>query len=368
MSSIDSFVPVAYNNQIKTISPQISSSQVEPNLVPSRKMAELPLEILQRIASSLSYKDQGRLARVAVFARDAVHDMHDVDRMAFLKAEIETLPPGPLAREDGQRLLVGLVRSRAAGHPQYWIPVMDALMGYLTTQNKADDLIQSHGYMADLLTTSGQPISSDQIYQFCRYLGLNQLSKNRPWISYRALEQYLLRPQLNFASVNLALREYLTQQAEVRICAQDQDCGVLNNRILIFQKTVIDPRIWFGFNRTNRSLWVQPIAQDGEIAPMPELLLEVLWTRIQSLRNSCMDRPFMVNMDERAEALLPRNFTLILAQRITNADIFLDCGRRTVNREDLEKPDYARFFHELSDEEVVELALAYPGALTTDES
>lgn len=135
------------------------------------------------------------------------------------------------------------------------------------------------------------------------------------------------------------------------------------NRTLNFQETAIDPRKWFGFNGEDSSLWTQPGAQNGEIAPMPELLLEVLWTHIQSLRASCVDRPFMVGMFGRAEAELPNNFTLTLAQRITNADIFLD-HENTINTEEIEKQNYARCLGDLSNEEKEALAAEhYPNAV-----
>src|SRR5690606_38169968 len=216
-------------------------------------------------------------------------------------------PAGPLSNADFQRLLVGLVTSPALGHPKHWVPVMDALMGHLGPNDTVNGIIQKHANIADLLATSAQPISPDQVYQFCKYLGQKQLSKIMPWIGYRALEQYSLKPPLDSASVNKALKEYLTQQAKLHIRAGNNGYFLPHNRMLNFQETDIDPRKWFGFNGEESSLWTQPGAENGEIAPMPALLLEVLWTHIQSLRASCADKPFMVGMIGRAEAQLPHN-------------------------------------------------------------
>jgi hypothetical protein len=345
---------------------QVSSIRVQQGSVPSSCMeVRLLNEALQYIGSFLSYQDQAQLAQAAIFTRDAARDTQQyyIDLMAPLKTEIEALPVGPIARGDFQRLLGGLVTSPAAIHPKHWIPVMDALMRRLGSDDTVNGIVQKHSNIANLLATSEQPISSDQIYEFCRYLGRKQLSKIMPWIGYRALEQYSLKPQLNSVSVNKAIKEYLTQQAKKHIQARSNGYFLPNNRMLSFQETNIDPRKWFGFNREENSLWTQPGAQNGEIALMPELLLEVLWTHIQSLRASCIDRPFMVYMTGRAEAELPHNFTLTIAQRITNADIFLD-HNHTINTEEIEKRKYARCLGNLSDEEMEALAAEhYPNAV-----
>jgi hypothetical protein len=345
---------------------QVSSIPVEQTFVPSSRIeVKLPIDILQNIALFLSYQDQAQLAQVAVFARDAVRNTQQyyISLMAPLKTKIEALPAGPLNNADFQRLLVSLVTSPALGHPKHWVPIMDVLMGHLVCGNTVDDIIKKHAHIAELLATSARPISSDQTYQFCKYLGRKQLSNTLPWIGYRVLEQYALKPQLNSASVNTALKEYLTQQAKMKIRAKDNGYYLSDNQILSLQETIIDPREWFGFNGEEHSLWIQPGTQNREIAPMPKLLLEVLWTHIQSLHDACVDKPFMVGMMGRLEAQFPHNFTLTLAQRITNADIFLN-HNNTIDREEIEKQYYARGLDNLSDEEMKALvAERYPNAM-----
>lgn len=203
MSSVGLLVPVTYHTQ--------TNVNVEINEMRDK----LPLEVLQRIASRLSYSDQGRFSQVARFALRALRDMYQ-DPMALLKAEIEALPAAPLTPENSQRLLVELVSSRAVGHPHYWIPVMNALMGRLTPDLKPDEcdndnFIQSHANIANLLATSRKPISSDQIYQFCRYLVLRQTSKL--WNGIKVLAQYE-RPELDCVSVKKAMVEYMVREAK----------------------------------------------------------------------------------------------------------------------------------------------------------
>ena len=209
----------------------------------------------------------------------------------------------PLAREDFQRLLVSLVTSPAIGHPIHWVPVMNTLMAFGDNER-----VQRLAGMADLLATSARPISSDQVYQFCTYLAREQLPGFIPWFGYQVLDQFSQKLPLSSAGVNEILEEYLTKKAEELLKAQDKGYYLPNNRIFKIKTTNIDPRVWFGSLLTSHE-------------QMPELLLEVLWARIQLLHASCTDRPFEVGMMGREEAQLPHNFTLALAQRITNAKI-----------------------------------------------
>src|SRR5690606_39522000 len=61
------------------------------------------------------------------------------------------------------------------------------------------------------------------------------------------------KPPLDSASVNKALKEYLTQQAKLHIRAGNNGYFLPHNRMLNFQETDIDPRKWFGFNGEERS-------------------------------------------------------------------------------------------------------------------
>lgn len=341
---------------------KVGSIKVQQQLfAPNSVEVKLPVNVLQKINSFLSHKDQDELAPVAYFTFDAARKTQQLT--ASLKTEIEALPRGPIARDDFQRLLVKLVTSPAspaAGHySKHWVSVMNALMTHEIYVGR--NIIQANAHMADLLATSEETISPDQIYQFCKYLGCNQISQFPPWAGYRALEQYhLLKPQFTLA-VNKYLKEYLTQKAKTLIVAIDN--GFIFPKKLSFQKINIDPREWFGSGKY--ALWHQtPDTPDGEIAPsarMPELLLEALWTRIQSLYIACtgLGQPFEVSMIGRIESQLPKNFTLQLAKRITNAGMFLE-HNDTIDEQELEKPYYARSLYLQDFEKLVE---EYPKAV-----
>ena len=330
---------------------KVSSIKIEQGFAPNSIEAKLPVYVLQKIGSFLNYRDQDQLARVAHFTHDAARRTQQLT--ALLKTEVEALPVyGAFFCDDFQRLLVQLVKSPAAGHSKHWVSVMNALIRHIPIHSKTKGSIESHGEIASLLAYSEQPISPDQIYQFCKYLGndrsgyverCNQLLKWSPWIGYRALEQYLHYPEkLDLTAINRSLKEYLTQQAKVLIVARNDLYYPLNNHLkLLVHKIEIDPRQWFGRDGNEYSLWFKrPWRSDGEIAPMPDLLVEVLWTHIQSLRASCMDRPFIVSMMGSTTATLPYNFTLKLAQLITSAGIFLEHGN-SIDGGQLEKSRYA---------------------------
>lgn len=339
---------------------QVSSIQFAPST--SHMETKLPLDTRLAIRAFLGYQDQSNLAQVANFL--GYMHTYEKDVIGPLKAEIEALPVGPVAPEVFQRLLVQLIISPIAGHPKYWVPVADALMGHEASayDNTIDEAIQAHTRIAALLAISEEPISSKQLYQFCSYLAQKQLSNRRPWVGYRSLEQYLLNPHLGFAHVEIqkVLKDYLTQQAKKDIKAHTSSYDLVNNRRLRFQDTDIDPRLWFGWEDENSSLWNQPNLPEGELIQIPPLLSEVLWTHLQSLRDSCPNIPLTVAMTGRVEAPLPHNFTLTLARQITNAEIFL---WSTINPQELEKPYYGRGLGSFYGEAREGLAVLYPDAV-----
>lgn len=329
------------------------------NVAASVGLKKLPIPALRHLAPFLSYSEQGRLAQVCTVAMNAARatEQNFVESTALIRGEIALLTQGcPIT----DVLLVALATSRAIGHPRHWVPHMAAVMNRLIPDDQVKTIIEGHAKLANALEASATPISSAQIYKFCGYLGRNQLSRISPWIGYRVLELYLLKLQLSSDGINKALTEYLTQTAkEVR--ARNTTCG-LPGRWLKFQEVDIDPRDWFGFRGEDSSLWVKPGAQNGETAPMPKPICEVLWARIQTLQAACTDRPFQVAIESRSEAPVPRNFTLPLAQLITNAGIILD--DRIIDRNaPLARPEFARAIHWYSEAEREELAKKYPAAV-----
>lgn len=281
--------------------------------------------------------------------------------MAPLKTKMGALTDGNF-----QQLLVELVTSPAVGHPKHWVPVMAALMKHLGPNTTYyNGIIQKHSKIANLLATSAQTISSQQIYQFCRYLGQKQLSQNHFWLVYRALEQYSLKLQPNLEGVNKAIKEYLTNKAKKYITTNNTNWYLTNNRILKVQDTYIDSNLWFGKDGASSSLWwLHMDPANRATAPMPELLLDVLWTHIQSLRASCVDRALVVDMTVRSGSFQQiYNFTLRLAQRITNAGIFVEIYDSQIDRRAVNSQFLIHNHSDLSAQELEELATAYPDAV-----
>jgi hypothetical protein len=132
-----------------------------------------------------------------------------------------------------------------------------------------------------------------------------------------------------------------------------------SNDTIKFRKVEVDPRHWFVVSGVDHSLLKRKT--EGEEPSIPEPLLEVLWTRIQFLRTTHSDLPFEVGMAGRFEAQLPKNYTLQLAQRITNADMFL-ASNDTVDKALLEKSEYAKEIYKLTRKEEQALMQRYPKA------
>lgn len=320
----------------------------------------MPADLTKQCVSFLSYKDQGQFAQVALFCAEYVRGLQEqyIKWTAPFKGLIPELPLSSPNIEEYRHLILGLITSPAIGHPHYWNPLMDEVLKRFlpkeSSGNTIGKLIQGHAQIACALAVSETPISSSQLYHFFKYLQSNQLFKFKAWVGYRVLEQYMITQGLDYTSAKRVLHEYLTCYAEIYIKAQS-----FSNDTLKYKRVEIDPRIWFGLTDSDQSLLRGKT--EGEQPSIPEPLLEALWTRILSLRNGCLDMPFEVGMYGRVEAPLPRNFTLKLAQRITNAEIYL-YSNNTVRKEELEKPEYAGGINRLTKEEEQALIGRYPKA------
>jgi hypothetical protein len=326
------------------------------------KMEAMPVAILEQIIRPmLSYKEQGRLAQVGIFSQNVANAVKQryITMTAPLKQELQALPADQLTRDNFQRLLVGLVTSPAAGHPIHWIPLVKALIGHLPLETDSD-IINTHAYLADLLATAEPPISPSDTYRFLTYLEQEQLSDSRPWICYRVFEQYLLREELDSASVSKVLKKCLNRKTETYIDIKNVDMFISNNRLLRIVEVCIDTSEWFGSSRFAHPLWRQMGAETDVIAPMPEILVEVLGTHIQSLRNSVLYRPFSVKVRGSSDA--PYNFLLPLGQHIVNAKIHL-WNAGAFDHDKLGKPQYGIRNVTYADKLYEKLALEYPRAV-----
>jgi len=301
---------------------QISSIQFNTSFASqSRIETRVTPAVTKHCISFLSYKDQGQFAQVALFARDNVRGLQKryIDWTAPFKEKISNLPLSSPDIEVFRPIILALITSPAVGHPHYWHPLMDDVLERFLPQEmivgNMDTLIEGHTQIARALAASETPISSGQLYHFCKYLQSNQLTKFQAWawLGYIVLEQY----GLNSASVKRVLQDYLKRHAENYMNASST-----SNDTIKYRTVDVDPRYWFGVSGVEHSLLKSKT--EGEEPSIPEPLLEVLWTRIQFLRAAHSDLPFQVGMEGRSEAHLPTNYTLVLAQRITNAEMFLD--------------------------------------------
>lgn len=341
--------------EISVIKVQSNILEMQPN-----RIKTIPKIVWQSIGSFMDAKDEKEFEQSALFAHDAIRSSQQYFK--DFQAEIEALPKGLLQREDFQKRLLKLLNSPDIGYSKYWIPVMNSLMKRVKIGDEIEGFIQSHSDIADILVQAKEPISPERIYQFCKYMTLKYKSNKRPWVVYRMFEKYL---KLNQECVQRALQEYLVLAVHnyIGILRQRVAGKLPKNRSLEYLEMDIDPRIWFGGNEHRHSLWVQPKAKTDETTFIPKPLLEALWSRIQSLRNSYKDYPFQVTMTQRLESKFPRTFTLQLAQRITNAQIFL-VHVNSVQNKDIQNVHYAQDIYQLSQAKRKRLAKQYPQAVS----
>jgi hypothetical protein len=75
---------------------------------------------------------------------------------------------------------------------------------------------------------------------------------------------------------------------------------------------MIDPRTWFGFHSCRHSFLSQP--------SVPPLVQEAIVNRARELAR---ERPLVIDIHERAEALMPLHFAAPLIEELVNSRIFV---------------------------------------------
>lgn len=315
----------------------------------------LGIDLLREIGSYLSDEELTSLAKFSEITEQAVRFNREFwgRTQGSLQGRIRELPQNPFDDEEKrrcfQRLLVDLIVSPLAGRPTYWIPAMDCFMEHLGKSGV--EQVEQHSHMAALLESSETSISFNEGYRFFIYLIQNHLNRSMTYRVYRCLEKYTLQPKLHEASAK-ALQNYLTQAAEGQIRAEERTYTDrwLGNNPIRYRIADIDPRNWFGLNGDPDSPWILPDTGEGEFAPIPEVLLKVLSSRVQSLADSDIGVSLLVNMNQRAESRFPYNFTLPLAERITYARVFLE-HHNTIDVVEIVRVRYAQGFNGILDEE-----------------
>jgi hypothetical protein len=251
------------------------------------------------INSFLTHAEQSSLARTALFARDSNRDYDAFiqDQISALKIKIDRLPPLPLSAEEFQPLLIETISSPISGHPKHWIPVLESLMSRYAF---SDDLIQGHNDIATMLRSSLEFIDSKMMYNFCDYLVKKYLFDEKPWMIYRALEQYM---PINQAGVVKVILKHLMEKARSLVDSTTAGFKIGDGRILNFEIAEISTNEWFGEAESNYSLWRNNDLNDNS-APLPPLVEEVLVKWVQALAKWCKRRslPFALRMDKNGPA------------------------------------------------------------------
>ena len=336
-------------------------------------LEQLPIEIFLRTVKFLSYEEQGKFAQTARCAADSVHYLNEIiqdsvvgisERVAFLEGQ-ESIDPEQL-----QQLFVAMIESPAVGHPQYWAPVMNRVMAMVpdAKTRTISGIMQYYELIFEMLGKSGKTFSHRQVEALMQYLGQSMVFF-KPWISYRIFERAIETAHFDREVVEAVLRQVLFQIAENKIAVRLHTVMISAELPeLAYIKAEIDPRFWFGANGNHYSLWETLDMVADETVYMPSILEEVLWKFFQGLKESCPVLPLQVNMIGRVEAELPLNFTLNLARRITDAEIFLDC-LHTVRRSDLINSQYACSIYaylSADPQRGSDLAQQYPEAVAED--
>jgi hypothetical protein len=299
--------------------------------------------------------------------------MNRLMQFCSIAAEINALPSGVISNEAFQRLLVELLHSPLINYPRHWTPLINQLMQHRQFSIEISEFVHDHTTIAQMLKSSDRPIAPDRLYLFCNYIEKKLLSDRHPWVACRVFEQYM---SIHPDTVSTALKGYLVRQTEQLIIPIDNQCLLSysyssrnfhsqNSHALWFMNARINLMSWFGDYDEDLSLWGNLSDENNAIICIPELVRDAIWTRIQQLHDAYKDYPQLISMSGRFDSQQPTDFALELAQRITNACIFLD-QNGTLDIRAIEKPAYVR--SNLSDNWLLEnLASKHPNAVRRSE-
>ncbi len=328
---------------------------------------KLPLDLLRLVVPFLEETDQSRLGATCYLLHNAVQKARDkflrnekllIGRLKALPKMIsfpqsfskEDIAAAVKANQDFGSFLVNLIKADSLGyHHRSWRYLMHGFIRRTWHDFTIEHLIGGHAVLANFLAQSNKPISSSEIYHFCRYLvekdtpagfytpfgflfhAFPRPIPNIPWIFYRVLEQYSISLKDHAESINRAIKENLALQAKARLIATK---GYRTFEVYI------DPRDWFGFQGSRYSLWksLDFGEENNQLVSMPNLLEDALFESIVSIKESRPDLQFMVSMPRKWEPEVPPNFVLSLARRITNEGIFFRSNK--VDRSQLERPEF----------------------------
>lgn len=282
---------------------------------------EIPKEILQKIALLLNYQDQQHLACVAHFTHGAVRFAQEpyFCPMRPIRAEIEAFNVGCINLQKATSLFIQLITVPAEEGPpplmeHLWDPLMRHMLRYFLFQSGAS--INFATFKEVIVQCKS--FTSHQADRFCRCLALKLSTSNNyyPWYCYRLFEFLWQQFPNSQTEIKENAQKYLMLEAERKIKATPKEIR-LKTGVVNLEDIDIDPRQWFGTDGHPQSLW----APEG--SRLPELVQDAIWGRIQVLCKVCPGQLMVVDISSRREFHPPEAFLLPLAQKITDAQIFL---------------------------------------------
>ncbi len=317
------------------------------------QLQDLPISALERISFFLNDEEQENL----ILSGKAFYEKLKKPEISC-QTNIELLKACP--RSASPKFPQILVTSPFIGHDKYWLPLMKCFLLPDENNTTPDIFINRHIPIANTIKTlfDKKQISEKQVELFVTCLEKKVLRSLDPWVGHRSLEKYaeLFRNSPVKRIMDETLLTYLTFMANHCIHEEvvTHQPYALQGRAVSILETCIDPRKWFGFSDQTSSFLHQ--------AQMPALLVEILLARIQSLQQSHAQIPFLVEMTGRVEAILPRNFTIALAQKIVEQKIFLECNS-TSDELDLQNSTFIKISWQELDFRAMERT--YPQAFTS---
>lgn len=278
----------------------ISSIEVKGNLQAGSQLErKIPTPLLGKIVSFLSPTDFYRFTQVGSCVGYLKRD-EEARLRNIVKVIVQPL------QEDGEgRTPLHSFLSSCIAGSHVWNSLMDDLILdwrnlHLFEPRRLEDLTQGHSELAQQLGKLQVPITANELYHFCRYIG-NRCLQGAVFSGYRVLEGYQLERSLNRVKIGAerALRKYLTERAlgeKITLCSIPWNQGTSRLQFRRFDL----PAHWF---------------EQGQTSPMPVVLQEALLEPIRRFRSLQPRRPFIINVSDQFKHRLGESSVLAVQER-----------------------------------------------------
>lgn len=275
----------------------------------SSRLEEAVHNFGENILKHLPWSDAARLKVASPGMNNAViQRQSEPSTLRRLMKEAQRDPAFDPVRAIGRSAIQSMFMNFLLAEP-FNLEDMGLLIGLLVKDkiNDPDAFIDVFAFLAQAIHRSPNRPSPAQMQRFLDCLIRLTPENLSPWKGYCILQQFIpVQPEL----VTQFIQNFLRTKAEQYINPRRHQHE--NYTDFEYGSCMIDPRTWFGFHSCRHSFLNQP-------SP-PPLVQEAIVNRARELAR---ERPLVIDIHERAEALMDPAFAALLIEELVNNHIFV---------------------------------------------